>query len=1101
MKLKSLDENRAYQKRKTIKKEKSLFDFTPRLAIPEFTIPSIRQNDEDPQISLDCSERHTLDIQGEQTISDHNLKKSASFQSKNTTKNNISFANPSDNNILLHQDQERYMKSQNDQNGDLYSKVDFISEKNIALSIAGGSQRNIPISATKIQKSLAQRRQSKFHFSESESRFKIPSQNSREYKVENIENLPKLKSNFSLISNLKGNLNKMQQKVVAIGMLLLFYVKLKTISGVNQMSKQQITGSKVDSKSHQLRYLKYLNDFSQINDKKQQQFKKENNLISLSTINNQKNENSQQSKKCSFIQFCFGCFPVIHPDSKKLFLFDIINFIFIILNLTYVPIETVIDTPFLQMYGNKWFIFIISSISVYFFSIILSLNMGYYDKGYCIMDRNKILVRYMKLGFWVDILSTFPMFVSGINSKTIYKMCNLFVILKINWIDKFFYKYFEICNLKKQIKKMVFLKFLYILLKILFFVHVFACVFLAFTFHVNTTDNWVTKYGQDLDSKGWFTKYVYAFYWGITIMTTVGLGDILPNNIYEVCMLSLFMFFSCAAFAYSFNSIGIILDEMNQRSDLFVKEMRIVSRYLQMKKVDHELQIEVRKFIEYRFQFENEISQEEEKIVFKRLPINIQEKLIIQSNMAILKKISFLQNNFSEGLLNKLCLAIESEQRINQDTIYKQDDVYAENSNNIKFYILESGQVQLVANTSNPDQPLIVKNITTNEDFGSLEFFNDEPRHYTAITIGTTKLLSLSRNKFLQILKQFPEDYEKFKMLCENSKMNKLLYDIKISCYCCQKYNHSLRECPKIHYVASKELSILRNIYSVPQQRKTFERHFKLKINTLHEYHIILERALCYQQYNQEELIKIESPLMTQEDLINIDTYRNNGYGNNYKNQNNQKVLLNIATNDIISKVDFEQQDKNLNKLVRNQSFSTRKSTCLRPTLFKQNTDLFIIDQNEDILKQQVESNYSPVSLSQRKHHTAIHLNNHDVQIYHKNQKKNTETPSPYINNQKRLISINNIPQEDNQEKEINFMIDNFDRLKNYKYYFPYNNHEFVLNQYEKVKPRFKFQRLKKSSQYFLFPNLNLKKLNKNTKNKVQSENKIDITFMESFNA
>ncbi|KAL4468158.1 hypothetical protein ABPG72_017139 [Tetrahymena utriculariae] len=1099
MKLKSLDENRAYQKRKTIKKEKSLFNFTPRLVIPEFTIPSIRQNQDDVQISLDCSERQALDINGEQTTSDHNLKKSASFQSKNTTKNNISFANPSGNNTFLHQDQDGYMKQQNDQNGDLYSKVDFISEKNIAISIAGGSQRNIPISATKNQKSLAQRRQSKFYFPESESRFKFPSQNSREYKVENIENLPRLKSNFSLISHIKGNLNKMQQKVIAIGMLLVFYVKLKTLSGVNQISKLQMQSSKVDSKSHQLKYLKYLNDFSQVSDKKQQQFKKENNLISLSTINYQKNESGQQIKKCSFIQFCFGCIPVIHPDSKKLFFFDIINFIFIILNLTYVPIETVIDTPFLQMYGNKWFIFIISSISVYLFSMFLSLNMGYYDKGYCIMDRNKILVRYMKLGFWVDILSTFPMFVSGINSKPVYKICNLFVILKINWIDTFFYKYFEICNLKKQIKKMVFLKFLYILLKILFFVHVFACVFLSFTFHLNTTKNWITKYGQDLDEKGWFTKYVYAFYWGITIMTTVGLGDILPNNIYEVCMLSLFMFFSCAAFAYSFNSIGIILDEMNQRSDLFVKEMRIISRYLQMKKVDHELQIEVRKYIEYKFQFENEISQEEEKIVFKRLPINIQEKLIIQSNMAILNKISFLINNFSEGLLNKLCLNMESEQRLNQDTIYKQDDVYAENSNSIKFYILENGQVQLLANTSNPDQPLIIKNITDKEDFGSLEFFNDEPRHYSAITLGTTKLLSLSRNKFLQIIRQFPEDYEKFKMLCENAKMNKVQSDIKISCYCCQKYNHSLRECPKIHYVANKELSILRNIFSVPQQRKAVQRHFKLKINSLYENNIIQERATCYQTYNQEELMKYESPLFTQEDIINTETYRN-GYGNNQKSQINQKVLVNIPTNDYISKIDLEKEEKNQNKLVRNQSFSTKKSTCLRPTIFKQNTDAFNIDQNEDILKQQVESNYSPFSLSQRKHHTAMHQNHQDAQLFHKNQKKNAEISSLY-NYQKRFISINNIPQDDNGDKEINFMIDNFDKLKNYKHYFPYNNHEIILSQYEKIKPKFKYHRLKKPSQYFLFPNLNLKKLSKNIKNKIYSENKIDITFMESFNA
>lgn len=46
-------------------------------------------------------------------------------------------------------------------------------------------------------------------------------------------------------------------------------------------------------------------------------------------------------------------------------------------------------------------------------------------------------------------------------------------------------------------------------------------------------------------------------------MTTVGLGDILPSNIYEVFVLSIFMFVSCGTFAYSFNAIGLILEELN----------------------------------------------------------------------------------------------------------------------------------------------------------------------------------------------------------------------------------------------------------------------------------------------------------------------------------------------------------------------------------------------------------------------------------------------------------------------------------------------------------------------------------------------------------
>ena len=42
-------------------------------------------------------------------------------------------------------------------------------------------------------------------------------------------------------------------------------------------------------------------------------------------------------------------------------------------------------------------------------------------------------------------------------------------------------------------------------------------------------------------------------------MTTVGLGDMRPANIYEMVVYTMFMFVACGTFAYSFNEIGLII--------------------------------------------------------------------------------------------------------------------------------------------------------------------------------------------------------------------------------------------------------------------------------------------------------------------------------------------------------------------------------------------------------------------------------------------------------------------------------------------------------------------------------------------------------------
>ena len=41
-------------------------------------------------------------------------------------------------------------------------------------------------------------------------------------------------------------------------------------------------------------------------------------------------------------------------------------------------------------------------------------------------------------------------------------------------------------------------------------------------------------------------------------MTTIGLGDIVPSNIYETSVYIFFMFIASGTFSYSFNAIGII---------------------------------------------------------------------------------------------------------------------------------------------------------------------------------------------------------------------------------------------------------------------------------------------------------------------------------------------------------------------------------------------------------------------------------------------------------------------------------------------------------------------------------------------------------------
>ena len=54
-------------------------------------------------------------------------------------------------------------------------------------------------------------------------------------------------------------------------------------------------------------------------------------------------------------------------------------------------------------------------------------------------------------------------------------------------------------------------------------------------------------------------KYILGWYWGATILSTVGFGEIIPANNYERFFISIIEIFCSLSFAYFVNAIGEII--------------------------------------------------------------------------------------------------------------------------------------------------------------------------------------------------------------------------------------------------------------------------------------------------------------------------------------------------------------------------------------------------------------------------------------------------------------------------------------------------------------------------------------------------------------
>lgn len=90
-------------------------------------------------------------------------------------------------------------------------------------------------------------------------------------------------------------------------------------------------------------------------------------------------------------------------------------------------------------------------------------------------------------------------------------------------------------------------------------------------------------------------------------------------------------------FAYSFNLIGIIVQDMNKRNKEFKKDICLVNYYMEKMNINMDLKYQVRKYLEYQHNSNEDLSLENETYILSKLSQTLKDKIIIDANSQILK--------------------------------------------------------------------------------------------------------------------------------------------------------------------------------------------------------------------------------------------------------------------------------------------------------------------------------------------------------------------------------------------------------------------------------------------------------------------------------
>ncbi|KAL4463536.1 hypothetical protein ABPG72_014939 [Tetrahymena utriculariae] len=184
-----------------------------------------------------------------------------------------------------------------------------------------------------------------------------------------------------------------------------------------------------------------------------------------------------------------------------------------------------------------------------------------------------------------------------------------------------------------------------------------------------------------------------------------------------------------------------------------------------------------------------------------------------------------------------------------------------EQNDDMAIYFIQGGMIEIYQQSVQKlDKPNTIQTLTDESLFGDISFFSGLSRKASARSINLSTLYKISREDFIEVIKENSEDYERFKMIQEQVIFQGDLSLLHVECFNCQQVGHISSQCPKTHQNFDRQFIILRDIYTIFQQRNYAQR--TLRKNNFKPFNLI--------QINQEMSKRLKQDLQENSQYQNM---------------------------------------------------------------------------------------------------------------------------------------------------------------------------------------------------------------------------------------
>jgi len=408
-------------------------------------------------------------------------------------------------------------------------------------------------------------------------------------------------------------------------------------------------------------------------------------------------------------------------------------------------------------FSDEWFVFDILCDIILFVDIILNFFSAYEnDAGLIIFSKRKIMKRYLTHWFIVDLISTFP-----INSH-IYRLPHIeledykfnFTNYKV-WRVTRFIKLIRIIKLNVSIERLFSLMTLNIdkinIIKfvsfISVFIHITACLWNALA-ELQVDMGWQKV--DELEDESVFDRYISSLYFGLTVLLTIGFGNIHPSTFPERLVAILWMFFGIIVYTYIISSLTSSFSKLNQTQSVQEEKDLFFREWNKMFKLPYETLDMILNTIGLKNQSQSTQKMQalnQASTTLADLSKSLYSEIYNNFFQDVLEKVIFFRNKPKQFLI-KLMPLLKPTNFNQGDYIYKERDPAME-----VFFVVKGRVISKCQDRLNKARAQI---FVEGSFFGEIDIFMKRNRTVSARAENQCELWKIDKEDFLDILNQFP---------------------------------------------------------------------------------------------------------------------------------------------------------------------------------------------------------------------------------------------------------------------------------------------------------------------------------------------------------